>query len=166
MALSICLPVACQSTATTSPTAAKGPSGEVLPNPWAGCAKGSFVHYKVIRPVDGGAVEQKQVAVDATAEQVLIETYTLVNNEWRSEGVLDFPLAALSKPPAGQVKYSDQTLKISDKTLNCKVSEREVQIGEARTVIRNWMCRDIPGGFARKEMAGQTVWEVVDFAKK
>lgn len=166
LGLIIFLPLACGTTAATAPVKTAPDAANKMVNPWAGCGRGSFVHYKVARPVDGSTVEQKQVVVDVTPEQVLLETSTLVNNEWRSEGVLDFPLAPLTRPPAGKMKYSEQELKIGEQTLKCKVSEIEVQLGEAKTVIRNWMCRDIPGGFARKEMAGQTVWEVIDFARK
>lgn len=159
--------IGCQAAPTSGPRteAVSSAASAEINHPWAGCAKGSYVHYKIMRPADGAIIEQKQTLVDILPDAVLLETATLVNNEWRSEGVLELPPPALAKP-SGEMKYTEQTLKIADREIRCKVVERVIQIGEASTIARHWMSRDVPGGMARKEMGGAVIWEVVDFLKK
>jgi hypothetical protein len=136
-----------------------------IDNPWATCGKGSFIHYRVMNPLSGSFAEQRQTVVDVQPNKVLLETATLVNNEWRSEGVLELSLTPLDKP-AGAMKFAEQAINIGGQAIQCKVVERTVSQGDKTATARDWMSKEVPGGLVRKEMAGQVVWEVIGFARK
>ena len=153
----------CQSVRMEPPPVAHN-IGEI-DHPWSGCGKGSFIHYKIMRPTDGVFVEQRQTVVDTQPDKVLMETATLVNDEWRSEGVMELLLTPLEKP-ASELKLTEQVLGINGRDVQCKVVERILPKGDKATIARDWMSKEVPGGLVRKDMAGKVVWEVIDFGKK
>jgi len=118
-----------------------------------------------MRPSDSAVIEQKQTVVDVLPAEILLETSTLVNDEWRSEGVTEYPLAVIAKPGIA-VAFSEEVVKVGKHEIDCKVMSHELTMGEHATIYRAWVSREVPGGVVKKEMAGVVVWELLEFLKK
>jgi hypothetical protein len=130
-------------------------------NPWAKFGKGSWVHYKIHNPMEQKEIQQKYSIVDVTKERATIEISYLENGKWEKKSMQEVSLQPVLVP---KDQGTPAALDIAGKKVNCTCLEKTIRMGNNATIEKEWLSDEVPGGVVRKEMAGKTVMEVVDFS--
>ncbi|MDB5322432.1 MAG: hypothetical protein JWN40_4063 [Phycisphaerales bacterium] len=142
---------------------------------WAKFKPGSSVTLRAARPgaaVGGGGATQTATLIEVTAEQVTIETKTVVEigGQKRERPAKKTSIPAQWSPPSddAKAKRGTEEVTVGGKTYQCKTIERSA--GEDSSfVMKTWSSDQVPGGTVRTDMTnnGQTLrTELVEFTAK
>ena len=157
--------ISCEPTTSGKPaqTTPPPPGQEMIQSPWANCGEGTRV---LIKQFNAETMEDellKETVVKVETSEVIILTEIKEGEDWKKLGEETASLKQVPKPPGEpQVK----SLKIKGKEYHCKIMIKPGSGDDKKVTEKLWMCEEIPGGIARREMNDIPVWEVIDFERK
>jgi hypothetical protein len=142
---------------------------------WAKFKPGTSVTLRAARPgaaVGSGGATQTATLIEVTAQQVTIETKSVVDigGQKRERPAKKTSIPAQWTPPSDEAKAKRGTeeVTVGGKTYQCKTTERTA--GEDSSfVMKTWSSDQVPGGTVRTDMTnnGQTLrTELVEFTAK
>ncbi|MFA5794540.1 MAG: hypothetical protein WC980_05675 [Candidatus Brocadiia bacterium] len=153
--------VGCQATGGKVKEVSLTPGQGQIKAPWANFPEGSWVLYKVLSPTDGMEYEYRESIHRIANGQGVIVKSMRVGDKWQKVGMEPVSLLPIGKP--GDKTRATATVKVGNKELICKVVDMPIKMGETTTSVKNYMCDEIPGGLAVREMGGKEVRKVIDF---
>jgi len=155
------LVVGCQSATKMPGEISLAPGANQVKAPWAGFNEGAWVEYQVLSPMDGKAHEYRQSIHQIARGEAVVVTAMKVNDKWEKMGMEKISLFPLAKPASKP--SANETLRVGSKEVSCKVADMTYKMNEMSTTMKAWMCDEIPGGLAKREMGDKVVWQAVNF---
>jgi len=155
------LVVGCQSATRMPGEISLSPGANQVKAPWAGFNEGAWVQYRVLNPMDNNTSEYRQSIHQIARGEAVVVTAVKVSDKWDKVGMEKVSLFPLAKPV--NKPSTTETIKVGSKDVSCKVADMTYKMNEMSTTMKAWMCDEIPGGLAQREMGGKTVWQAVDF---
>ncbi|MEW6025732.1 MAG: hypothetical protein AB1599_00350 [Planctomycetota bacterium] len=159
--LILMLVVGCSSAPKMPGEISLAPGANQVKAPWAGFNEGAWVQYKVVSPMDGNASEFRQSIHQIARGEAVIVTAVKAGDKWEKVGMEKVSLFPLAKP--GDKPSTTEKMKVGGKEVTCKVADMTYKMNDVSTIMKAWMCDDIPGGLCQREMGGKVVWQAVDF---
>ncbi|HLD36557.1 MAG TPA: hypothetical protein VJC37_07525 [Planctomycetota bacterium] len=136
------------------------PGANQVKAPWAGFNDSAWVQSQRVNLVDNTTSEVRQSIHQIARGEAVIVTAVKMGDKWEKVGMEPVSLFPIPKSTKESVK---STIMIGDKELSCKVVEISIKMGEKPSVMKMWMCDEIPGGIAKQEKDGKVFWQAVDF---
>jgi hypothetical protein len=154
------------------PTAAgtgEGGKEVLLPNPWAGCGKGSWAKYRLLSEVPGGG--KSEIEMTTTLIDFDDESYTIRNDMAMGGKPIPGKEQRVSRRQkvvdgaAAKTEEGDEKITVLKGEFSCHWTKTMTDQGYAQ----NWTCPDVPGLTVRSvsEYSGtKATVDLVDFEKK
>ena len=147
-----------------------GDGKEVLmPNPWKGCGKGSWVKYKVVSEASGTKTEMEMTftLVDSDEESYTQSTEMVMNGSKLPATEQKVSLRQKAPEGAGGTKpeEGDEAVTVAKGEFKCHWVKTTTDQGWSQA----WNCPDVPMGMVKtvSEFTGmKSTMELVDFEKK
>lgn len=155
------LAVGCSSAPKMPGEVSLAPGPDQVKAPWAGFNEGAWVQYQVVNPMTNTISEYRQSIHQIARGRAVIVTAVKVGDKWEMGPANPVDLFPIAKPASKA--SATETVKVGNKEISCKVADMTYKMNENSTTMKAWMCEEIPGGLAKREMGGQVVWQAVDF---
>lgn len=138
------------------------PGANQVKAPWAGFNEGAWIQSQRVNLTDGTTSEARQSIHQIARGEAVIVTAVKVGDKWDKVGMDKVSLLPIPKPSEDKASTTE-TLKIGGKEFSCKVVDMSIKMGEKPSVMKMWMCDELPGGIAKQEKDGKVFWQAVDF---
>ncbi len=155
------LVVGCSSAPKMPGEISLAPGPNQVKAPWAGFNDGAWVHYQVVNPMNNTTNEFRQSVHQIARGEAVIVTAVKMGEKWDKVGMEKVDLFPLAKPV--NKPSTTETVNVGGKNLSCKLADMTYKMNEMSTTMKAWMCDEIPGGLAKREMGGKVVWQALDF---